>query len=405
MNTKILNKYKEALHTFRMTANKQVEEYLIQSSEAEQNTQNESQGNKSKEETLSMVFPGTNIYHFNNRLNDMDLQPICIAFMPQINFLIELDLSYNKLSDKGGITISKLVEFAENIKKINLSGNQIADVGAEKLSVSLKGKMFLHHLNLNSNHIGNTGIMFINELLFTNSGLLNLDIGNNHYDWDAMIAITSALTTTNRSLNILNVDDSNYKIQDQDFFTHFGKMLLKNKSLKKLSMKLHKLRFEGVGILTDHLVFNKSLEVLDISCNQICFQGMTYISDYLQRDDTVLKSLNLANNKISDQGAKLFAQGIALNKSLIHVDLTTNSINCEGLCRLAEGLSENETLMSLKLFWNNSFGKESIMMFKNLLSLKGKYFYPDFHIYEDMTGETMIAYLETHVPNENNLII
>ena len=399
MKTKILNKYREALHTFRMTANKQVEEFLVRSSEAEQNYQIDSQGNNSKEETLSMIFAGTNIYHFNNRLSDMDLQPICISFMPQINFLIELDLSYNKITDKGGVTISKLVELAENIKTINLSGNQIADLGSEKLSISLKGKMFLSNLNLNSNHIGNSGIMFINELLFTNSGLLNLDIGNNHYDWDAMIAITSALTTTNRSLYILNVDDPNYKIQDQDFFTHFGKMLLKNKTLQKISMKLHKLRFEGVGILTDHLAFNKSLEVLDISCNQICFQGMTYISEYLQRDDTALKSLNLANNKICDQGAKIFAQGIALNKSLIHVDLTSNSINCEGLCRLAEGLCENETLMSLKLFWNNCFGKESIMMFKNLLSLKGKFFYPDFHIYEDVTGETMIAYLETQVPN------
>jgi len=403
MKTKILNKYREALHTFRMTANKQVEEFLIKSSEAEQNIQ--TQGTNNNEETLSMVFPGNNIYHFNNRLNDMDLQPICIAFMPQINFLIELDLSFNKLSDKGGVTISKLVEFAENIKRINLSGNQIADLGAEKLSISLKGKIFLSHLNLNTNHIGNTGIMFINELLFTNSGLLNLDIGNNHYDWDAMIAITSALTTTNKSLNILNVDDPNYKIQDQDFFTHFGKMLLKNKSLKKLSMKLHKLRFEGLAILTEHLAFNKTLEVLDISCNQICFQGMSFISEFLQRDDTTLKSLNLANNKISDQGAKIFAQGISLNKSLLHVDLTTNSINCEGLCRLAEGLSENETLMSLKLFWNNFFGKESIMMFKNLLNIKGKFFFPDFHIYEDMTGETMIAYLETHVPGEDKLII
>ena len=231
MKTKILTKYREALHTFRMTANKQVEEFLIKSSEAEQLKQNESQGSNSNEETLSMVFPGNNIYHFNNRLNDMDLQPICIAFMPQINFLIELDLSFNKLSDKGGVTISKLVEFAENIKRINLSGNQIADVGAEKLSVSLKGKIFLAYLNLNSNHIGNTGIMFINELLFTNSGLLNLDIGNNHYDWDAMIAITSALTTTNKSLNILNVDDPNYKILDQYFFTHFGKVLLNKLSL------------------------------------------------------------------------------------------------------------------------------------------------------------------------------
>ena len=403
MITKIKNKYNEALNTFRMQPNKQVLDFLSKvDPEEEENTDTKL---INKDEELYMIFPGNNIYFFNNRLVDFDLQPICIAFMPQINHLIELDLSYNKLTDKGGVTISKLVEYAENIKRLNLAGNLIADSGSEKLSLSLKGKLFLSYINLNTNHINNTGIMFINELLFTNTGLVELDLGNNHYDWDAMIAITSALTTTNKSLVILNVDDPAYKIQDQDFFTHFGKMLLKNKSLKKLSMKLHKLRFEGVQILMDHLVFNKTLEVLDISCNQICFQGMSFISDYLQREDTRLKSLNLANNKMCDQGAKIFAQGIALNKSLLHVDLTNNSINCEGLCRLAEGLSENETLLSLKLFWNNKFGKESILMFRNLLSLKEDEFYPDFTIYEDMTGEINIAFLETHVPGEEKLII
>ena len=294
MKTKIRNKYNEALNTFRMQPNKQVFDFLSK----KENEEEEDSKTISKDEKLFMNFPGNNIYFFNNRLVDFDLQPICIAFMPQINHLVELDLSFNKLTDKGAITISKLVEFAENLKKLNLMGNIIADTGAEKLSISLKGKLFLSYLNLNTNHINNTGIMFINELLFTNTGLVELDIGNNHYDWDAMIAITSALTTTNKSLVILNVDDPAYKIQDQDFFTHFGKMLQKNLSLKKLSMKLHKLRFEGVQILMDHLVFNKTLEVLDISCNQICFQGMSYIRDYIQRDDTRLKSLNLANNKI-----------------------------------------------------------------------------------------------------------
>ena len=402
MKTKIRNKYNEALNTFRMQPNKQVFDFLSK----KENEEEEDSKTISKDEKLFMNFPGNNIYFFNNRLVDFDLQPICIAFMPQINHLVELDLSFNKLTDKGAITISKLVEFAENLKKLNLMGNIIADTGAEKLSISLKGKLFLSYLNLNTNHINNTGIMFINELLFTNTGLVELDIGNNHYDWDAMIAITSALTTTNKSLVILNVDDPAYKIQDQDFFTHFGKMLQKNLSLKKLSMKLHKLRFEGVQILMDHLVFNKTLEVLDISCNQICFQGMSYIRDYIQRDDTRLKSLNLANNKISDRGAKLFSQGIALNKSLLHIDLTNNSINCEGLCRLAEGLSENENLISLKLFWNNKFGQESILMFRNLLTMKEEEeFYPDFKIYEDMTGEVNIAHLETHMPGEEKLII
>jgi hypothetical protein len=45
------------------------------------------------------------------------------------------------------------------------------------------------------------------------------------------------------TLNILNIDDPRYKIFDQDFFTHFGKMFLLNKGLIKISMKYHKIRY------------------------------------------------------------------------------------------------------------------------------------------------------------------
>ena len=110
-------------------------------------------------------------------------------------------------------------------------------------------------------------------------------------------------------------------------------------------------------------------------------------------------------NLILKLGAKYFARGISKNQSIIHVDLTNNSINNEGLCRIAEGIASNSFVLSLKLFTLNEWGDESIAKFKKVLQQKGNDFYPDFVIYEDETLVTNIAYLETHIKNEENYLV
>jgi Ran GTPase-activating protein (RanGAP) involved in mRNA processing and transport len=356
------------------------------------------------DEELNLIFPGNDIYSFNTRILDEHLNSIYGSFMLNVTKINYINLSYNRISDKGIGHLTKLIEYAENLQELNLKCNEIGDIGCEKLAGALKGKIFFSHLNLNNNVIGNAGVMFINELLYTNVNLTNLDLGNNRYDWEGLIGITTALGKYNTTLEVLNVDDPAYKNPDQDFFTHFGKMFLTNTGLRKISMKLHKLRFEGMNILTHHLMLNKYLQVLDLSCNQICFQGVKYLSDYLTVARS-LQSLNLSSNRIHDPGAKLLAQGIYNNKSLVHLNVTSNDIQNDGLCRLAEGLQLNQTIKSFKVFWNNTFGDESIELFKQILDSKMLAFYPDFTIYEDVTGELNIAYLETHIPEEEKYLV
>jgi Ran GTPase-activating protein (RanGAP) involved in mRNA processing and transport len=394
MKADILLKYRNFNEKSKLELVSQVVRYLETSEEEDE------EGNQ----ILTMNFPGNETYNFNSRIKDEDMQPIGISFVAYKTNLTLINLSYNKISDKGILFLAKLLEKAEKIAELNLSGNLIGDSGCKELAASLTKKSSLFSLNLNGNVIGNSGLMYINELLFTNPSILVLNVGNNRYDWDGLIAITTALTFSNSTLKVLNVDDPMYKIQDQDFFTHFGKMFNLNKGLQKLSLKLHKIRFEGVNILTHYLKINYTMRVLDISCNQICFQGMKYISDYISDYRVCLQSLILSSNQFGNQGAKIFAQGLSLNKSLIHVDITSNMISDEGVCRLAEGLGENENVISFKLFWNNRFDVEGMKMFYDILKRKTE-FYPDFTIYKDDTDNISIAYIETHVPNEDFYLV
>ena len=396
MKLQLLGKYTELCEKSRFKFLPQIKTYL--ETEVEKDSENN--------EIINMPYPGNARYNFENRIDDNEMQALSITYMSFVKNIHIIDLSYNKLTDKGISILSKLIEYAVNIEKLNLEGNQIGDKGCEDLNKALKEKEKLTHLNLNTNIFGNLGLMSINELLFKNPNLINLNVGGNRFDWDGIISITSALKTTNNTLQVLNIDDPAYKANDQHFFNHFGKMFLSNSGLQKLSLKLHKIRFEALNIIIYSLVNNKTLTVLDLSGNQICFQGMIYLRDYLNKND-ILKSINLSGNKLRDRGIKVLGDGLKNNKTLIHLDITNNDIGDDGFSDFGNKLMENTGIKSLKLFRDNHWlnNENSIKIFDDYLKMKGKDFYPDFTIYEDEVQQLNIAYLETHIPNENDYLV
>ena len=381
----------------------QVKAYLSGDKETDPETQTE---------IVNLPFPGSISENFRSKIEDKDIQPISIAFMTSVSYLQIVDFAFNKISDKGASILSKLLEFAENLTILNLKGNKLTDNGVDSIVKSIKPKDKNNkkgrfaYLNLNSNNFGNIGLLSVNELLFQMPSLTHLDVGDNRYDWDGMIAVLSALKTSNNTLKVLNLDDPAYKQPEQNFFNHFGKMFLSNSGLTKLSLKYNKIRYEGACIIIYSLINNTSLTVLDLSGNQICFQGMIYMRDYLKKNN-ILKSLILAGNKLRDRGIQVLSEGLPANSTLVHLDVTNNDITDSGFCEFGEKLKENSGIKSLKMFrdnhWNDN--EKSIEIFNDCLKLKGKDFYPDFTIYEDCDHILNIAYLETHIPGEEEYLV
>ena len=106
-----------------------------------------------------------------------------------------------------------------------------------------------------------------------------------------------------------------------------------------MSLQKHKLRDDGIYIMMEHLLENNTLRVLDINANEISFKGCEAIAKYLKGENCTLESLNLANNKCTDYGAKAIAQALSVNRSLIHLDMTYNNIEDLGLTLFAQSLS------------------------------------------------------------------
>ena len=152
----------------------------------------------------------------------------------------------------------------------------------------------------------------------------------------------------------------------------------------------------------DKLRENNTLKVLDLNANEISFQGCEAIAKYLKNENCSLESLHLANNKCSDFGAKAIAQALAVNKSLIHTDMTHNDIKDFGLTFFAQSLLHNTTLMSFKIFGNH-FGQESLNLFFKLIQTpRENAWFPDFVVYF-VDDHFEMAYLETNIESESDL--
>lgn len=445
MKIKILEKYTTLCGNYKIEPKPQIVKYLKLDNE--------------DDDFIDIMFPGNVAENYNNRIQLEDLHPLIsslITFGPNVRYV---DLSFNRFGHKSGIYFEKLFDYATNVISIKLRGNNIDDIACSSLvKILLEKNNLIEELDLNTNCIGNLGVMAITKLIFKKPTLQKLDLGHNYYDWDGLIAINYALKpsikkskikvdnnqlnnalidglsndiySSNKSkqnkldlidetkytylpkLKVLNLDDPQYRDNDQDFFTHFGKMLLSNEYLEKLSLRFHKLRFEGCKIIFHHMESNSSLQILDLSNNQICFQGISYITEFLidksdrkeKKKVPNLVSLNLSGNHIHNQGAIILSEGISKNCTLVYIDISNNGIKNDGLFKLAEGLFENKTIQFFKAFKGNHWGKTSISVFRDLVDVKEN-FYPDFEIYEHLNNDIQICYNENIQADEEEYVM
>jgi hypothetical protein len=57
--------------------------------------------------------------------------------------------------------------------------------------------------------------------------------------------------------------------------------------------------------------------------------------------------VNLSRNRLKDEGIKLLAKNLMVNKTIIHLDISQNEISHRGAEELFERLSSNESIISI----------------------------------------------------------
>ena len=129
-----------------------------------------------------------------------------------------------------------------------------------------------------------------------------------------------------------------------------------NTTLQQLDLNYNSIREKGAKELAEalkcatdeHKIFLKGLY---LEFNWIGDEGARDFAASLKvsgLSDT-LQQLNLASNRIRDNGATYLAQALETNTSLIELNLGNNLIGNNGAIRIAEALKTNKTLRQLVL--------------------------------------------------------
>ncbi|XP_034877996.1 NLR family CARD domain-containing protein 3 isoform X2 [Mirounga leonina] len=122
--------------------------------------------------------------------------------------------------------------------------------------------------------------------------------------------------------------------------------------IQRISLAENQISNKGAKALARSLLVNRSLTALDLRSNSIGPQGAKALADALKINRT-LAFLSLQSNSIRDNGARSVAEALAANRTLSVLQFSSNSIGDGGAGALAKALKVNQGLESLDLQSNS----------------------------------------------------
>lgn len=207
-------------------------------------------------------------------IDDVKVKEISLAL--QQEYLLSLNLSHNRITDKGALELAKLVASAKNLRVLILNNNPLGCAGLKHLLPALQQHRTLEYLELQ-----NTG--------------LTAQAGE----------MLKALVRHNRSLKVLslsgaatyNEEGARCKNQLEDAgVISLGEGLRENRTLRALDLNQNGITAKGVKALEPVI---GQLKGLDVSFNLIENTGFKIIMDNLSPDIEVLKVAGCGLTRLS----------------------------------------------------------------------------------------------------------
>lgn len=128
------------------------------------------------------------------------------------------------------------------------------------------------------------------------------------------------------------------------------KSLIKANSVECLYLRKANISPKSTELIGENLIQFTSLETLCLPSNNIQSQGVEHFQSFLEKK--ILTELDLSNNNIGPEGAKIIAAILPKNVSLLRLNLRNNDVKDVGAVAIASGLLENEYLQYLSLSSN-----------------------------------------------------
>ena len=224
------------------------------------------------DECVEMLADGVNFMSFEG-LKDVRISTLFI--------------SGGIITEKGAITLVKVLKENTTLQELDVSINSIGEGGATALAVMLKENRTLQHLDVSSNSIGERGATALAEMLKENTTLQQLTVGNNSIGEGGATALAEMLKE-NRTLQQLNVSDNSI---GGGGATALAEMLKENRTLQQLNVNGNSIGDGGATALAEMLKENRTLQQLHVWNNSIGDGGATALA-VVQKENKTVRIVN-----------------------------------------------------------------------------------------------------------------
>ncbi|KAF3853466.1 hypothetical protein F7725_014154 [Dissostichus mawsoni] len=151
--------------------------------------------------------------------------------------------------------------------------------------------------------------------------------------------------------SFLRLENNHFK---DDVMELLGSLLsAKDCHIQKISLAENAISNKGAKALSRALLVNRTLTSLNLRNNNIGSKGAKFLAEALKMNQ-VLVSINFQNNSIEEEGAQALAEVLHCNRKLVSLN---NQLGDKGTVALAEALTVNHTLLSLQLQSNSISNK------------------------------------------------
>jgi len=319
-------------------------------------------------ETLDLSF---------KNLGTSTMSALSAALAYKGNSIRQLDLSRNKIDDRGMIELGKGIKLSPNLLHLDVSSNCFGEIGCKAVGESLAHfesrtmKNFTLVMDNNAN-IKSGGVAELTSVFASSANSLpgrmvsslsikGCEIGNKglNYLFQAMLSESSPFY----SILELKVGDNN--ITECNGVREI--LQSQNCSLQQLSLDFNSLGNAGVLNLSKALFETKSaLVFLDISVNKMTEQESDENEIEMIMKNLInaecLKELRLLGNKFGDKGALSLMKQLHDDTILETVSLAAVGLTGEGCEEIMKLLRHNSGLRTLELGGNDvgEKGKQAI---------------------------------------------
>ena len=176
----------------------------------------------------------------NSRITPTGWQSFFNSLQQRGTQLVKLDISYNKVGDKGTAALGRLLSNMNTLKELDIGGmsyppNNITSQGWVSLFTTLHGSnLDLADLNLGSNNIDDEGMQLLIPFVSRMRSLKELRLNDNRsVTPTGWLGLSRLLQSPNSALRQLDLDNNNLI---DDVIVAFSSALVHNKTLKRLSL-------------------------------------------------------------------------------------------------------------------------------------------------------------------------